>query len=126
MIHAEVETDRKTYVAAGTLFGKQFLRVVRLGEFHLDAFLDGVLLIFSHQDVPGIIGFIGTIFGRHGVNIAAMTVGREKAGGEAIAVLNIDSEPPAEAVKEVLAHPNISTVSVVKLPPPGVMPPWLM
>jgi D-3-phosphoglycerate dehydrogenase len=125
MIHSEVETERKRYVAAGTIFGKQFLRIVRLGQFHLDAYLDGILLIFSHQDVPGIIGNIGTIFGRHGVNIAAMTVGRERAGGQAIAVLNIDSEPPAAAVNEVLEHSKIESASVVKLPPAGVMPPWL-
>lgn len=125
LIHAEVETERKTYVAAGTIFGRQFLRLVRLGEFHLDAYLDGVLLIFSHQDVPGIIGQIGTICGRHSVNIAAMTVGREKPGGQAIAVLNLDSEPPAAAVGEVLQHSHISTASVVKLPAAGVMPPWL-
>jgi D-3-phosphoglycerate dehydrogenase len=125
MIHSEVETDRKLYIAAGTVFGKQFLRLVRLGEFHLDAYLDGILLIFSHQDVPGIIGSIGTIFGRHGVNIASMTVGRERPGGNAIAVLNIDSEPQAEAVQEVLQHRHIESASVVKLPPNGVMPPWL-
>jgi D-3-phosphoglycerate dehydrogenase len=126
VIHAEVETERKTYEAAGTLFGRQFLRLVRLGEFHLDAYLDGVLLIFSHQDVPGIIGSIGTIFGKHGVNIAAMTVGRERPGGQAIAVLNLDAEPSADAVKEVLEHPHITTASVVKLPPAGQMPAWLM
>ena len=125
VIHAEVETDRKTYVAAGTIFGKEFLRLVRLGPFHLDAYLDGVLLIFSHQDVPGIIGNIGSICGRYGVNIAAMTVGRERPGGEAIAVLNLDNEPPSAAVNEVLEHAKISTACVVKLPPAGAMPPWL-
>lgn len=125
MIHAEVETERDQFVAAGTVFGKQFLRLVRLGSFHLDAYLDGILLIFSHQDVPGIIGNIGTIFGRHGVNIAAMTVGRDKPGGQAIAVLNIDNEPPAIAVNEVLEHSKIESASVVKLPPAGVLPAWL-
>jgi D-3-phosphoglycerate dehydrogenase len=60
------------------------------------------------------------------VNIAAMTVGRERPGGSAIAVLNLDSEPPAAAVTEVLEHPQISTASVVKLPPAGEVPPWLL
>jgi D-3-phosphoglycerate dehydrogenase len=125
LIHSEVETERKTYVAAGTVFGKEFLRIVRLGEFHLDAYLDGILLIFSHRDVPGIIGSIGTIFGKYGVNIAAMTVGRQQAGGEAIAVLNLDTEPPQEAVDEVLAHPHITTARVVKLPRAGETPAWM-
>ena len=53
-----------------------------------------------------------------------MTVGRQVAGGEAIAVLNLDNPPSEEAIKEVKAHPKISSLSVVKLPPAGEMPAW--
>jgi D-3-phosphoglycerate dehydrogenase len=124
LIKAEVTTDQKTYTAAGTLFGDQFLRLVQLGPYHLDSFMDGIMLIFTHRDVPGLIGFIGTIFGKHKVNIAQMTVGRQLPGGEAIAVLNLDSQPPEEAIHEVRSHPQISSLSVVKLPPAGQMPAW--
>jgi D-3-phosphoglycerate dehydrogenase len=124
LLRADVKTDHKTYTAAGTLFGNQYLRLVQLGPYHLDAYMDGVMLLFTHQDVPGLIGFIGTIFGKHGVNIAQMTVGRQQPGGEAIAVLNLDSPPSDEALKEVRAHPQISSLSVVKLPPAGQTPPW--
>ena len=124
LIRADVQTDKKTYTAAGTFFGNQFLRLVQLGHFHLDAYMDGVMLIFTHQDVPGLIGFIGTIFGKNQVNIAQMTVGRKAPGGEAIAVLNLDGTPPEDALKEVRTHPSISSVSVVKLPPAGQTPPW--
>src|SRR3984893_12075795 len=102
----------------------QFLRLGHLGPYHLDSFMDGIMLIFTHHDVPGLIGFIGTIFGKHQVNIAQMTVGRQIAGGEAIAVLNLDSQPPEQAIKEVREHPRISSLSVVKLPPAGEMPAW--
>ncbi len=124
LIKADVFTEKKSYTAAGTLFGNQFLRLVQLGPYHLDSFMDGIMLIFTHRDVPGLIGFIGTIFGKHQVNIAQMTVGRQLPGGEAIAVLNLDNQPPEEALKEVRAHPQISSLSVVKLPPAGEMPPW--
>jgi D-3-phosphoglycerate dehydrogenase len=124
LIHADVTTDKKTYVASGTLFGNQFLRLVQLGPYHLDAYMDGILLIFTHRDVPGLIGFIGTIFGKHNVNIAQMNVGRQLPGGEAIAVLNLDSYPPQAALDEVRAHEKITSLSVVKLPPAGEMPPW--
>ncbi len=124
LIRAEVSTDKKTYQAAGTLFGNQYLRLVQLGPYHLDTFMDGVMLIFTHRDVPGLIGFIGTIFGKHHVNIAQMTVGRQAPGGEAIAVLNLDAQPPEDAIKEVRQHPQISSMSVVKLPPAGEMPAW--
>jgi D-3-phosphoglycerate dehydrogenase len=124
MVRAEVHTEKRKLSAAGTLFGNQYLRVVQLGNYHLDAYLDGVMLLFTHRDVPGLIGYIGTIFGKHQVNIAQMTVGRQQPGGEAIAVLNLDSPPPEEAIREVRGHPQISDVLVVKLPPAGQMPPW--
>jgi D-3-phosphoglycerate dehydrogenase len=124
LLKVDLHTEKKVYHAAGTLFGNQYLRLVQLGPYHLDAYMDGVMLIFTHRDAPGLIGFIGTVFGKHQVNIAQMTVGRQQPGGEAIAVLNLDSLPPEEALKEVRAHPQISSVSVVKLPPAGQMPPW--
>src|SRR5437879_2398241 len=124
LLRAEVVTEKKSYTAAGTLFGNQFLRLVQLGPYHLDAFMDGIMLNFTHHDVPGLIGFIGTIFGKHQVNIAQMTVGRQLPGGEAIAVRNLDASPPEEALSEVRNHPQISSLSVVRLPPVGAMPAW--
>ncbi|MFO0810680.1 MAG: phosphoglycerate dehydrogenase [Gemmataceae bacterium] len=125
LIQADVETDKKEYTAAGTLFGNQYVRLVQLGPHRLDAFLDGVMLIFTHRDMPGLIGHIGTAFGQHKVNIAQMTVGRQMPGGEAIAVLNLDSPPPEAALAEVRKHPEVSSVCVVKLPAAGELPAWL-
>ena len=124
LIRADVVTDKKTYTAAATLFGNRLLRLVQLGPYHLDTYMDGVMLVFTHRDVPGMIGHIGTIFGKHQVNIAQMTVGRQVPGGEAIGVLNLDSPPPEEALAEVRAHGRISSVCVVRLPPAGEMPAW--
>jgi D-3-phosphoglycerate dehydrogenase len=125
LIHTEVATERKTYLAAGTLFGKQFLRLVRLGSYHLDAHIDGTLLIFTHMDRPGLIGFIGRTLGDEGVNIAQMNVGREDQGGEAIGVVNLDSVPSARALESLRQNSNILSLSVIKLPPMGAGPPWL-
>ncbi len=125
MIQSEVETDKKTYVAAGTLFGHKFVRLVRLGQYFLDAHLEGDLLIFTHYDRPGLIGFIGTTFGQHGTNIAQMNVGRKQPGGEAIGVVNLDGTPTPEAVQAVEKHPDVVSVSLIKLPPAGAVPPWL-
>jgi D-3-phosphoglycerate dehydrogenase len=125
MIQTEVSTERKSYLAAGTLFGKEFVRLVRLGPYRLDAHLDGNLLVFTHRDKPGLIGFIGTLFGQHKVNIAQMNVGRELPGGEAIGVVNLDSVPPDSALDEVKRHPDVLSVSLIKLPEAGATPPWL-
>ena len=99
-----------------------FVRLARpLGLF------DGTLLLFTHRDVPGLIGFIGNTFGRHNVNIANMNVGREQdqPGGEAIGVVKLDSVPPESAMDEVRAHPDVVGVSLIKLPKPGEAAPWL-
>jgi D-3-phosphoglycerate dehydrogenase len=121
-------TDRQSYIVAGTLFGADMPRLVRVGDFRLEGYLDGNILLFLHDDVPGIIGAVGTIFGQHRVNIAQMSVGRRPGsppGGEAIGVMNLDDVPPAEAIEEVLKHPHIKRVKIIRLPPSGVLPSWL-
>ncbi|HJZ59633.1 MAG TPA: phosphoglycerate dehydrogenase [Gemmataceae bacterium] len=125
VLHSEVETEQGTTIAAGTLFGDQYVRLVQLGPYRLEGYLDGVLMVFTHRDVPGMIGFIGTIFGKHAVNIAQMTVGRQTQGGAAVGILNLDSPPPDAALAEVKGHPQISSLTVVKLPPAGEQPGWL-
>lgn len=127
LVSVDVETEKRTYTAAATLFGEQYPRLVQLGPYRLESYLDSTLFIFTHRDVPGLIGFVGNIFGNHNVNIAAMTVGRAgmAPGGDAIGVLNLDSVPPEEAVVAVKGHPNVSGATVVKLPPMGEAPSWL-
>ncbi len=127
LITAEVVTEKKTSIASGTLFGNNMPRLVQKGNCRLESYLDGILLIFYHQDKPGVIGKVGNIFGAHRVNIAQMSVGRatNKPGGEAVGILALDSQPPAEAVSELLGLPEVNKAWVVKLPAQGELPPWL-
>jgi D-3-phosphoglycerate dehydrogenase len=125
LVLAQVDADRGSHKAAGTVFGLDMLRLVQLDDFRLDAYLDGVLMIFTHRDVPGIIGTVGTIFGAHKINIAQMAVGRETKGGEAIGVLNLDQSPSPAALDEVRNHPDINSANVIKLPAANERPAWL-
>lgn len=127
IITAEVVTEKKTSLASGTLFGNNMPRLVQKGNCRLESYLDGILMIFSHRDTPGVIGKVGSIFGRHRVNIAQMSVGREAnmPGGDAIGILSLDSAPPAEAVADVLRLEEITGAWVAKLPAAGVVPPWM-
>jgi D-3-phosphoglycerate dehydrogenase len=126
-IAVELGSDSAATSVAGTLFGNNMPRLIRLGEFRLETYLDGNLMVFMHDDVPGIIGSVGTILGRHRVNIAQMSVGRASStpGGPAIGVLQTDEPPNKAALDEVLAHKNIQSIRVIKLPPAGQLPPWL-
>ncbi len=69
----------------------------------------------TNKDRPGIVGYLGTLMGRHQVNIASMSLSRDMAGGHALTVLSLDSVPPPAVLEEVQKDPDISNVRVVKL-----------
>ncbi len=127
-IYAEVGGAGRCARAGATLFGNKMPRLIMLDDHRLEAYLDGRLLVFTHTDMPGIIGRVGTVFGKHQVNIAQMSVGRDrqKPGGDAIGVLNLDSVPPAEALAELQKVPSLARVHIIELPAGGVLPSWLM
>ena len=127
LIKAEVTSDVRTSQAAGTLFGKMIPKLVQKGGCDLEANLEGILLLFAHIDTPGVIGKIGSLCGKHRVNIASMAVGREvnEPGGNAVGVLSLDSRPPSEAIAELLAMKEIKRAWVVQLPPAQKMPAWM-
>lgn len=125
VVAVDLVGDDQVHRAAGTLFGHSMPRIVQLEGQRLEAYLDGILLVFTHQDVPGIIGRVGNAFGQSGINIAQMTVGRSTPGGDAIGVLNLDQEPSPEAVAAVAACPGVKSARIVKLPPAGQLPSWL-
>jgi D-3-phosphoglycerate dehydrogenase len=109
----------------GTILGNDMPRLVAIDDYRLEAFLDGCLIVFTHRDVPGIIGAIGTVLGQHGVNIAQMAVGRNQRGGDAVGVLNVDGEPSEAALKAIRGHEAITGATVVHLPAAGTVPSWL-
>ena len=69
----------------------------------------------NNKDRPGMVGHIGTLMGKHKVNIASMSLSRDQAGGQALTVLNLDSVPPQAALEEIAGDPDITNVRVVKL-----------
>lgn len=126
-ITAEVTGGERSVKASGTVFGHNMPRLVMLEDYRLEAYLDGKLLLFTHQDVPGIIGKVGSIFGKHNVNIAQMAVGRasNQPGSHAIGVLNLDSQPTQAALDDMMAIEAIDKVQTIDLPPAGELPAWL-
>jgi len=110
-----VKTDKGAKEIAGTLFGTKDLRVVSMGGFPVDLVPEGFMLVAAHVDKPGMIGWVGTILGGKGINIASMHVGRKTAGKQAIMVLNVDSSVPDDVLKEIAGVPGIDSVKLVQL-----------
>jgi D-3-phosphoglycerate dehydrogenase len=99
---------------AGTFFGAT-PRIVKINGRHVEARPEGVLLLLENRDRPGIVGHVGTLMGKHSVNIAGMSLSRDVQGGQALTVLNLDSVPGEALVKELLAADDIRSVQTVKL-----------
>ena len=120
--------DGKDLSIGGTLFGSDMPRLFRLNEHRLEAYMDGNMLIFEHQDRPGVIGSLGSALGQHNINIAQMSVGRtlQEPDGKAIGVLNLDSNVPADAIEDILKFDGIDAVKPIKLPPSKGGPSWLV
>ncbi len=128
VVSVTVEGELQTFQASGTVFGKNMPRLVGLGQYPTDCYMDGNLLIFTHLDVPGIIAYVGKILAAENVNIAQMAVGRavKEAGGKAIGILNLDSDASPRAIAAVSEHDGIEQARVIKLPPAGKLPDWLL
>lgn len=126
-ITAEVSGSGQKVKAGVTVFGNNMSRLISIDDYRLEAYLDGHMLFFTHTDVPGIIGRVGTVFGQHQVNIGQMSVGRatQQPGGHAIGVLNLDGVPPKVALDQLMAINAIEKVQMVELPALGVLPTWL-
>ncbi len=106
----------KVISAGGTFFGSpNNPRIVRLYSTPVEIPISGIMLLLNNKDRPGIVGHLGTLLGKHNVNIASMSLSRETADGEAFTVLNLDSEPPAAVLAELEQDDCIHNVKVVKL-----------
>ena len=89
-------------VLVGTVFGKNEPRLVRLNDFRLEALPPGPMLLVFNNDVPGVIGALGTELGKAGVNISRMTVGRDEHK-QNIIFLGTDQLISKELLKKVRA-----------------------
>jgi len=88
-------------------------RVVEVKGMPLEGDFSPVALYINNIDKPGFIGALGAMLGEAGVNIATFHLGRQDAGGEAIALIGIDSEPPAEMTAKLDALPHVRYAKVL-------------
>jgi D-3-phosphoglycerate dehydrogenase len=110
-----VSTEGENSIA-GTFYGSpNNPRIVRINDTPVEATPQGVLFLMANRDRPGIVGHIGTLMGKHKVNIASMSLAREKQGGEALTVLNLDSVPDEKCLAEIQKDPDIFWVKIARL-----------
>ncbi len=98
----------------GTVVGKGEPRIVSIDGYRVDFVPEGIVLVTSHIDKPGMIGKVGTILGKNDINIAGMNVGRMERRGKAVMVLSVDENIPLSVLQEIEGIEGIERAWVVE------------
>jgi D-3-phosphoglycerate dehydrogenase len=102
-IKVVVTTDRQVRSVAGTVFSDGKPRFIQIKGINLDAEIGRHMIYTTNEDIPGVIGTLGTVFGEAGVNIANFQLGRDAPGGNAIALLYLDSPVDPAVLTRLMA-----------------------
>jgi D-3-phosphoglycerate dehydrogenase len=113
LIRITVTTEKRTRTVAGTLFADK-PRIVEVNGIKLEAGLGSKTLYVNNDDKAGFIGSLGTLLGKAGVNIAYFHLGRNEAGSEAIALVEVDQAIPAETMAEIAKLPSVKQVKLLE------------
>jgi D-3-phosphoglycerate dehydrogenase len=114
------EGSRGPVGVAGTTMGaRDAERLVTVNGIEIDMSPSAHMAFLFYEDRPGVIGRVGTIFGRAGINIASMQVGRRKQGGEALMALTVDAGVPAPVLDQVMAEIGAHDGTFIHLHDPG-------
>jgi D-3-phosphoglycerate dehydrogenase len=112
---AKVVTDKVTRTVTGSVFGQKLLRIIELDGFNIEMTPQGAVLVIFNDDKPGVIGAVGTVCGKHKINICTMGVGQKPEEQKAILAVSLDREPDAKAVEELGKLDFVNEIYVCKL-----------
>ncbi|KGX84898.1 phosphoglycerate dehydrogenase [Pontibacillus litoralis] len=115
LITVTIETQQGKRSISGTMLAGYGPRIIKIDDYSIDMAPEDHLLYIQHNDIPGMIGLVGTTLGKHQVNIATMQVGRKQEGGEAIMMLSIDSLFNQDAFRDLEQINHIHSVKEIRL-----------
>ncbi len=110
-----VQTPGGTHEVAGAVIGNRALRLIRIDGYRLEAVPEGYFLMLHNRDVPGVVGAVGTMLGQAGINIAGLELGRDRIGGMALSLVEVDEAVPAEVLERLKTIPAITAAALLKL-----------
>jgi len=124
-IRIELETDAGVFAAEGAVvLGKP--RLMQIEGISCEATLGGNLMYAKNEDVPGVIGYLGTVLGRNGINIANFALGRQDPNGaperaqdgtlQAISIVETDEPVPDTVINQLFEHDAVKVVRRVVFP----------
>jgi D-3-phosphoglycerate dehydrogenase len=114
LIRLTVVSEARTRTVSGTLFNGDQPRIVEIEGISMDARIGPHMVFVANDDQPGLIGRLGTVLGDAGINIATFHLGRNRPGGDAIALIEIDEAPPADVIERVRTLPHVVRVHTLR------------
>ncbi|MGH9852818.1 MAG: phosphoglycerate dehydrogenase [Blastocatellia bacterium] len=115
LVEVVVGNEKSESRIAGTIFGRGEQRIVVIDSYRLEAAAEGQMLVLQNSDQPGVVGRVGTFLGDHHVNIAQLYLSRNRAGGTALSVYQVDSALDAATLAELAKAPHMISVKQISL-----------
>jgi D-3-phosphoglycerate dehydrogenase len=112
---AKVVTNKVTRTVTGSVFGETLLRIIEIDGFNIEMTPRGAVLIIFNDDKPGVIGAVGGVCGKHGINIGTMGVGQKLEEHKAVLAVSLDKEPDAETIDELTKLDFVNEIYVCTL-----------
>jgi D-3-phosphoglycerate dehydrogenase len=112
---ARIVTDKVSRTVTGSVFGKTLFRIIELDGFNIEMTPHGPVLVIFNDDKPGVIGSVGTVCGRHNINICTMGVGQKTDESKAALVVSLDKTPDEKAVAELAGLEFVNEIYVCEL-----------
>jgi len=112
---AKVITDKITRTVTGSVFGGSLLRIIEIDGFNIEMTPKGAVLVIYNDDKPGVIGAVGTLCGRYGINISTMGVGQKPDEQKAILAVSLDKQPDEKTVDELSKLDFVNEIYLCKL-----------
>ena len=108
-------SNQEELVITGALLGKNRPRILTINNYLIEAIPEGTLLFLCNDDRPGVIGRIATLMGSKGINIGTMHCGRDRLGGTAVILLNLDDPVPQEVIDQLQQLEHVLSVTQIEL-----------
>ncbi len=114
-LSAKVVTDKVTRTVTGSVFGATLPRIIEIDGFNVEMTPQGAVLVIFNDDKPGVIGAVGTICGKHSINICTMGVGQKLTEQKAVLAVSLDKQPDAKVVDDLSKLEFVNEIYVCRL-----------
>jgi len=112
---AKVVTDTITRTVTGSVFGERLLRIIEIDGFSAEMTPQGAVVVIFNEDRPGVIGHVGTLLGKHKINICTMGVGQKLDQQKAVLVVSLDKTPDEETIEDLRKLDFVNEIFSCKL-----------